>query len=112
MKLLLDENLPRKLKYRFELPFEVLTVTDLGWSGKKNGELLRSMQEMEIAVLITGDKNLPYQQNIDAIPIIILVLDAPDNRYVSLLPFVALVTQHLSASPALGLKVLQLPTEE
>lgn len=38
MKLLLDENLPRKLKQDLS-EFEVFTVSEKGWSGKKNGEL-------------------------------------------------------------------------
>ena len=38
MKLLLDENLPKKLKYRFSENFEVLTVPEMGWSGIKNGD--------------------------------------------------------------------------
>ena len=37
MKILLDENLPTKLKYDFGESFVILTVKDLGWLGKKNG---------------------------------------------------------------------------
>ena len=41
MKLLLDENLPVKLKYRFiENGIEVFTARDMQWLGKENGELL------------------------------------------------------------------------
>jgi len=44
MKVLIDEQLPTKLKYRFTEPdFEVFTVRDIGWLGKKNGELLQLM---------------------------------------------------------------------
>ena len=39
MKILLDESLPRKLRYDFEDEHEVRTVRDMGWLGKKNGEL-------------------------------------------------------------------------
>ena len=35
MKLLLDENLRRKLKYRFDAAFEVITVPEIGWVGFK-----------------------------------------------------------------------------
>ena len=39
MKLLLDECLPRKFKNH--LPgHECYTVPEIGWAGKKNGELL------------------------------------------------------------------------
>ncbi|MCU0426292.1 MAG: hypothetical protein MUF71_11770 [Candidatus Kapabacteria bacterium] len=44
MKILLDENLPKKLKRNFT-QHEVFTVRDKGWNGKKNAELLRLMQE-------------------------------------------------------------------
>ena len=38
MKLLLDENLQVKLKYRFEENgFETFTVKDMNWLGKQNG---------------------------------------------------------------------------
>lgn len=40
MRILLDENLPTGLKYHFESAFEVKTVRDMSWLGKKNGELL------------------------------------------------------------------------
>jgi hypothetical protein len=39
MKLLLDENLPRKLKKDLA-GHEAFTVRDMLWDGKENGELL------------------------------------------------------------------------
>jgi hypothetical protein len=43
MKILLDENLPRKLKSDFGAGYEVHTVRGMAWLGKKNGELLGLM---------------------------------------------------------------------
>ena len=40
MKVLLDENIPYKVKFDFGKEFEVKSVRDVGWLGKKNGELL------------------------------------------------------------------------
>lgn len=40
MKILLDENLPKQLKTDFGPDYDVKTVRDIGWLGKKNGELL------------------------------------------------------------------------
>jgi hypothetical protein len=37
MKLLLDEDLPSKLRYRLR-PEHDVSVQDMGWRGKKNGE--------------------------------------------------------------------------
>ena len=59
-KVLLDENLPRQLKRFFSADFEVISVPDLGWQSKKNGELLTAMDSAEIYYLLTSDKNLRY----------------------------------------------------
>jgi len=86
MRLLLDESVPRKL--RFALPkHEVRTVVDMGWSGRKNGELL-FLAAAEFDAFITVDKNLPYQQNQATLPIVVVVLDAIANDLSSLLPLV------------------------
>ena len=44
MKLLLDENLPKRLKQDFT-QHEVFTVRDKGWNGIKNGDLLNLMMK-------------------------------------------------------------------
>jgi predicted nuclease of predicted toxin-antitoxin system len=64
MKLLLDENLPVKLKYRFSTKFIVSTVTDLKWNSLKDAELLKSVGENRFDAFITSDKNIVHQQNL------------------------------------------------
>ena len=76
MKLLLDENLPKKLKRDLTI-HEVYHVSDKGWQGKKNGELLALMLAEGFDALITIDKNLKFQQNFSKYPIPVLVLAAP-----------------------------------
>jgi hypothetical protein len=61
-RILLDENLPIALK-RLLAGHEVATVRDMGWKGVQNGALLALAQQSGFEVLITGDKNLSYQQN-------------------------------------------------
>jgi hypothetical protein len=61
MRLLLDENLPKRLKSDFPA-HEVFTVRDKGWNGIKNGELLRLMLADNFDVLLTFDKTLQHQQ--------------------------------------------------
>ena len=80
MKILLDESLPRKLKYDFGNEYEVFTVRDKEWLGKKNGELLKLMVADEFELFVTVDRNLPYQQNLERLPLTIFVLCAFDNR--------------------------------
>jgi hypothetical protein len=43
-KVLLDENLPVKFKYRLQDACEVYTVKDKGWNALENGELITAMQ--------------------------------------------------------------------
>jgi len=74
MKVLLDEDLPHKLRPR--LPGEVFTVAYLGWGGLKNGELLKAAEEAGIDVLVTGDQSMPQEQNIGACAIAIVALSA------------------------------------
>ena len=84
MKVLLDECVPRKL--RRELPEqEVFTVTERGWSGIKNGNLL-ALAEAEFEVFLTVDQNLKYQQNLKAFNIGVILLVARNNRLKTLLP--------------------------
>ncbi len=79
-RVLFDENMPREL--RNDLPeFEIRTVQEEGWSGLKNGQLLRAAQE-NFAVLVTGDKRLQHQQSISLFNIAIVVVSAPSTRLV------------------------------
>ena len=84
MKILLDESLPRKLKYDFGEEHEVSTVRDRSWLGKKNGELLKLMTDNGFELFITVDRNLPYQQNLQTLPLTIVVLRAKNNTRESL----------------------------
>ena len=68
IRVLLDENLPRKLKWTIEA--EVLTVPERGWSGVKNGKLLRMAAE-EFDVFITMDQGIEHQQNLNALDLCI-----------------------------------------
>lgn len=83
MKLLLDENLPKRLKSDFS-EYEIYTVRDKGWNGKTNGALLKLMEADGFDVLITFDKNLRYQQNFKRYSIPVFVLNASDNSYLTL----------------------------
>lgn len=62
MRLLIDENLPKRLKLDFP-EHEVFTVRDKNWNGVKNGELLKLLTEEGFDALLTFDKNLQHQQN-------------------------------------------------
>lgn len=95
MKILLDENLPRKLKAGFGPDLEVKTVRDMNWLGKKNGELLGLMVLNEFDILVTIDKNLRHQQNLDKFPISIFLLLAYNNRFETLQQLIHKVAERI-----------------
>lgn len=86
MKVLIDENLPRKLAGHLK-GHECRTVTECGWSARTNGELL-SLAEPLFDVLLTLDKNIPYQQDLQSGRIAILIVRARSNRIQDLLPVI------------------------
>jgi hypothetical protein len=49
MKVLLDECLPKKLKWELT-GHKVITVPEQGWAGKKNGELRVSIQIITLSI--------------------------------------------------------------
>ncbi|MEX1062766.1 MAG: DUF5615 family PIN-like protein [Balneolaceae bacterium] len=90
IKLLLDECLPKKLKYRIEEldpAFFAKTTPEMGWASLSNGELL-SVAEEEFDIFITSDKNLSFQQSIPSSSIQVVLLKARTNTYEDLFPLV------------------------
>lgn len=88
MKILLDENLPKKLKSTFGDGHEVFSLRNMHWSGKKNGELLGLMVVNNFEAFVTLDKNLRFQQYIPKFPIKFFVLDAPNSKLETLQPYI------------------------
>ena len=63
MKLLLDENLPKRLKQDLSI-HEVFTVREMNWNGISNGLLLDLLIKNGFDTLLTFDKNLQHQQKL------------------------------------------------
>ncbi len=88
MRLLLDECVPRKVKFLFaDGGHECETVRDAGFSGKENGELL-VLAEEQIDVFVTIDKNIRYQQNMTGRNIAILIIRPASNDLDDIRPHV------------------------
>ena len=96
MRLLLDENLPKRLKSDFP-EHEIITVRDKEQNGIKNGELLQLMLTDNFDTLLTFDKNLQYQQNFSKYPIAVIILTALNNTYDQLKPLIPLIHQVLAS---------------
>lgn len=83
MKILLDEMLPAGVADL--LPSHaVTTVKAAGFTGLKNGELIRGAAAAGYEVLITADRSLPAQQNIPASGVALVLV--PGNRMADISP--------------------------
>ena len=81
-------NATRFLK-RDLIGHEVSTVDEAGFKGLKNGALLKAAQST-FDVLVTVDKSILHQQNLQSFQIAVLLLTAQSNRYQDLKPLVPL----------------------
>ncbi len=79
------KNVPRKLKGYFPDHIDVMTVRECGWSGMKNGALLRAASA-RFEIFVSMDLGIPFQQAVSTLPISIILLNAPSNRLNDLRP--------------------------
>jgi predicted nuclease of predicted toxin-antitoxin system len=93
VRILLDESLPRRLA-RLLPAHDVRTVGAMGWTGKRNGELLQ-LAAADFDALLTADQNLEHQQDLRILPVAVIVLVAPTNRIESLRPLIPALLQTL-----------------
>jgi predicted nuclease of predicted toxin-antitoxin system len=95
MKLLLDENLPHRLRPLL-IGHEVFTVAYMKWKGIENGELLSLAAKNGFDALVTKDNGMPYEQNAAALPCALIVLQAPSNALEDIKPLVPRILSQLA----------------
>ncbi len=99
MRVLLDESVPRRLASAFPDSFGTRTVQQMGWAGCSNGELLRLAVDHGFNALVTVDQGFAYQQNVQDLPIPVVIMIAGRTRLQELRPLVAEVIAVLSSDP-------------
>jgi predicted nuclease of predicted toxin-antitoxin system len=87
VRILLDECVPKRIKNELKSDHRVTTVVEEGWSGKKNGELIR-LAEGKFDSFITIDQNLSYQQNLKNSKIAVILVVAKDNKFETIQKFI------------------------
>jgi len=102
MRILLDEDLPRRLADLL-VGHQVSTVQRSGWSGVKNGQLL-ALAALQFDVLLTMDRNIEFQQNVATLPIAVLIVDAVSNRLKDIEPLVPSILHELGHIPPKSLR--------
>jgi hypothetical protein len=93
VRVLIDECLPRHLARELS-GHDVRTVTQAGWSGIKNGELVR-LAAQEYDALLTIDQHLASEQPVPP-TLAIVTLVAPTNRMEALRPLVPAILHALT----------------
>lgn len=96
MRVLIDECLNWRLG-RALTGHYAISVQKMGWSGIKNGELLRRAVEQSFDVFLTGDRNVSFQQNVSQIGIAVIVLESKGVQLHETLPLVPKILESLAA---------------
>lgn len=105
MKVLLDHNVPHKLR-RSLVGHDVETADEAGWAELANGDLLIAAERAGFAVLVTADKNLSYQQNLQGRELALVVLSTNDWQTIRQNP--APVLQAVEAAKPASFQVVTL----
>ena len=91
MLILFDNNTPRGLA-RFLTGHSVVEARTRGWDQLVNGELIAVAERAGFDVMVTADKNIRYQQNLEARKIALVVLE--NSQW----PMVKLVAEKIVAA--------------
>lgn len=100
----------RRLKLDHAEGHEVVTVAEVGWAGKKNGELLR-LAEKRFDVLLSTDKGIPHQQNLSRFDLAVVLLRAKSNAYEDLAPLMDEANARLTSGIESG-TVVRIPSDK
>ncbi len=87
MRVLVDESLPRQLVHELS-EYRCATVQQQGWSGFKNGKLLRHASDARFRIFLTADQGIQYQQNLSNYGVGVVVVCAESNRMEHLRPLI------------------------
>ena len=93
MRILIDECLDWRLCRALSEHY-CTSVHQMNWEGLSNGLLLQKA-EQEFDVLLTGDTNLSFQQNVTSFNIAVIVLQAQSTRLADTIELIAEVLKLL-----------------
>ena len=85
MRVLFDNNVPVPLRNHLR-EHDVRTARQMGWHELENGKLLSEAEDAGFEVMVTGDKNLSYQQNLRDRKLALVVLPTIDWKLLNLNP--------------------------
>lgn len=95
MKILIDECLPKRLKSYLD-EFDVYTASEMGWSSLKNGNLLSEAIAANFDIMLTADKQIQHQQNMNKYDMAIVIFDVKRNKIEMLVPLLPILKLEIS----------------
>ena len=101
MQVLLDEHLNWRLSRAFGDRHDVRSVRGMGWTGKRNGDLLGAA-ERAFDVLVTMDRNMEHQQHPPRYALAVVLLIGTSNRLEDTEGFVPAVERLLTEGVEAG----------
>jgi predicted nuclease of predicted toxin-antitoxin system len=106
LRVLIDQHLPAGVA-RHVAGYAVSTVSGMGWAGLTDGVLLTAAEHDRFDVLVTGDRNLIYQQPLAGRRIAVVVLST--THWPTLRPQTALVRAAVEEAVAGACLVVTVP---
>ena len=95
MRILFDQATPVPLR-PYLLGHTVRTASEEGWDRLRNGDLLSAAEEAGFDMLLTTDRNMRYQQNIEGRRIAVVILSR--QQWPQLRPKVQLVVEAVNSA--------------
>ncbi len=95
MKVLLDNCVDWRVK-NLLLGHSVTHCKDLGWTNLSNGLLLAAAADADFEAMITVDKKIKFEQNLDRLPLAVIEIDTPDSRLSAIAAISAQINQALT----------------
>jgi len=105
VRILLDEGVPDIIQKRLS-KFSIFSVEEMAWRGVKNGILLDLMAG-DFGIIITTDKNLPFQQNLKKRQISAIIL--PSNEVPTVIELLPQIEEAIAAVSPGEFKQLEMP---
>src|ERR1700689_403361 len=109
MRVLFDQATPVPIRAYLD-QHVVSTASQQGWATLRNGDLLTAAEAAGFDVLLTTDKNLRYQQNLEGRKIAVVVLGR--QQWPQLRPHVRLVAEAVNASLPGSYAEIDLPASQ
>ena len=86
MRVLFDHNVNRRFR-TYLTGHDIRTAREMGWETMSNGALLKAAADAGFQAFISVDKKLEHEQNLAALPVPVIIIDAYSNALRSLIPF-------------------------